>query len=143
MRGEGGASRLPCAASQGHAGAVSAAAQPLHLACESAARALNPGPPRSTRTLTPTPLASQASSCAPKYIQPPLISPPLHNRPRTIIPQKFTPKNVEFQSKILARSGLGDDTYLPPGLNAKPPAISMSDARWEFEQVRRRRPRPL
>ncbi|KIZ01226.1 3-ketoacyl-CoA synthase 4 [Monoraphidium neglectum] len=48
---------------------------------------------------------------------------------------KFTPKNVEFQSKILARSGLGDDTYLPPGLNAKPPAISMSDARWEFEQV--------
>jgi hypothetical protein len=42
---------------------------------------------------------------------------------------------VEFQAKILARSGLGDDTYLPPNLAEKPPAISMSDARWEFEQV--------
>lgn len=49
--------------------------------------------------------------------------------------QKFTPRNVEFQAKILARSGLGDDTYLPPGLAENPPAISMSDARWEFEQV--------
>jgi 3-ketoacyl-CoA synthase len=48
---------------------------------------------------------------------------------------KFTPRNVEFQAKILARSGLGDDTYLPPGLAQRPPAISMSDARWEFEQV--------
>jgi hypothetical protein len=50
--------------------------------------------------------------------------------------QKFTPESIEFQSKILARSGLGDDTYLPPGLAQQPPAISMSDARWEFEQVR-------
>lgn len=49
--------------------------------------------------------------------------------------QKFTPESIEFQSKILARSGLGDDTYLPPGLSQQPPAISMSDARWEFEQV--------
>ncbi|GBF91682.1 hypothetical protein Rsub_03986 [Raphidocelis subcapitata] len=48
---------------------------------------------------------------------------------------RFTPKNVEFQSKILDRGGLGDETYLPPGLKEKPPAISMSDARWEFEQV--------
>jgi hypothetical protein len=52
-------------------------------------------------------------------------------------PQKFTPESIEFQSKILARSGLGDDTYLPPGLAQQPPAISMSDARWEFEQVSR------
>eukprot|EP00879_Flechtneria_rotunda_P017594 GHRR01018444.1.p1 GENE.GHRR01018444.1~~GHRR01018444.1.p1 ORF type:complete len:456 (+),score=130.64 GHRR01018444.1:379-1746(+) len=49
--------------------------------------------------------------------------------------QKFTPESIEFQSKILARSGLGDETYLPPGLAQQPPAISMSDARWEFEQV--------
>ncbi|KAI8464760.1 MAG: FAE1/Type III polyketide synthase-like protein-domain-containing protein [Monoraphidium minutum] len=48
---------------------------------------------------------------------------------------KFTPRNVDFQAKILARSGLGDETYLPPGLQEVPPAISMSDARWEFEQV--------
>jgi 3-ketoacyl-CoA synthase len=59
-----------------------------------------------------------------------------HYKPKpNATPQKFTPRNVEFQAKILARSGLGDDTYLPPGLKEKPPAISMSDARWEFEQV--------
>jgi hypothetical protein len=54
-----------------------------------------------------------------------------------LILQKFTPESINFQSKILARSGLGDDTYLPPGLAQQPPAISMSDARWEFEQVSR------
>jgi hypothetical protein len=64
----------------------------------------------------------------PRHLLPPPKKPPAR-------PQKFTPKNVEFQGKILARSGLGDDTYLPPGLKEKPPAISMSDARWEFEQV--------
>ena len=42
---------------------------------------------------------------------------------------------MEFQAKILARSGLGDETSLPPNLAENPPAISMSDARWEFEQV--------
>jgi 3-ketoacyl-CoA synthase len=56
---------------------------------------------------------------------------------------KFTPKNIEFQSKILDRSGLGDETYLPPGLKEKPPATSMSDARWEFEQVGGRRRRTM
>lgn len=50
-------------------------------------------------------------------------------------PQKFTPENVEFQAKILARSGLGDDTYLPPSLQQTPPGTSMQDARWEFQQV--------
>ncbi len=49
--------------------------------------------------------------------------------------QKFTPESVAFQAKILARSGLGDETSLPPGLAQQPPATSMSDARWEFEQV--------
>jgi hypothetical protein len=49
--------------------------------------------------------------------------------------QKFTPESIEFQAKILARSGLGDETSLPPGLAQQPPAISMKDARWEFEQV--------
>jgi 3-ketoacyl-CoA synthase len=42
---------------------------------------------------------------------------------------------VEFQAKILARSGLGENTNLPPGLLQQPPSISMSDARWEFQQV--------
>lgn len=49
--------------------------------------------------------------------------------------QKFTPESVDFQNKILARSGLGDQTYLPPGLAEQPPAITMKDARAEFEQV--------
>lgn len=61
-------------------------------------------------------------------------------RPHLLLPvcphfQKFTPENVEFQAKILARSGLGEDTYLPPGLQQQPPATSMEDARWEFQQV--------
>ena len=56
--------------------------------------------------------------------------------PLSPAPQKFTARNIEFQEKILARGGLGDETYLPPGLKEKPPAISMSDARWEFEQAR-------
>lgn len=47
----------------------------------------------------------------------------------------FTPENQEFQAKILDRSGLGEETYLPPGLACNPVANSMSDARWEFEQV--------
>jgi 3-ketoacyl-CoA synthase len=50
--------------------------------------------------------------------------------------QAFTPENQEFQSKILDRSGLGEETYLPPGLACDPVANSMSDARWEFEQVK-------
>jgi len=49
--------------------------------------------------------------------------------------KKFTPENVEFQAKILARSGLGDETYLPPSLQQTPPGTSMKDARWEFQQV--------
>ncbi|KAF6264839.1 FAE1/Type III polyketide synthase-like protein-domain-containing protein [Scenedesmus sp. NREL 46B-D3] len=53
----------------------------------------------------------------------------------SVASKKFTPESIDFQGKILARSGLGDDTYLPPGLAQQPPAISMSDARWEFEQV--------
>lgn len=28
-------------------------------------------------------------------------------------PQAFTPENLEFQEKVLARSGLGEETYLP------------------------------
>ena len=46
----------------------------------------------------------------PSYTLPPPPSSP------TARHQKFTPENVEFQAKILHRSGLGDDTYLPPGV---------------------------
>jgi hypothetical protein len=56
----------------------------------------------------------------------------------TVASKKFTEESVAFQEKILQRSGLGDQTYLPPGLAAQPPACSMQDARQEFEQVRAR-----
>lgn len=29
--------------------------------------------------------------------------------------QKFTEKSMDFQVKIIERSGLGDETYLPEG----------------------------
>lgn len=32
--------------------------------------------------------------------------------------QAFTEKSMDFQVKIIERSGLGDDTYLPEGENA-------------------------
>jgi 3-ketoacyl-CoA synthase len=40
-----------------------------------------------------------------------------------------------FQEKILARSGLGQQTYLPPAVACSPPCPSMRTAREEFEQV--------
>ena len=30
--------------------------------------------------------------------------------------QAFTEKSMEFQTKIIERSGLGDETYLPDGM---------------------------
>ena len=32
--------------------------------------------------------------------------------------QAFTEKSMEFQTKIIERSGLGDETYLPNGMPA-------------------------
>ncbi|KIZ04826.1 3-ketoacyl-CoA synthase 9 [Monoraphidium neglectum] len=50
--------------------------------------------------------------------------------------QMFTDSTVDFQTKVLARSGLGDDTYLPPCMaDLANPVPTMAHARWEFEQV--------
>ncbi|GMH37214.1 hypothetical protein BSKO_05087 [Bryopsis sp. KO-2023] len=42
---------------------------------------------------------------------------------------------MSFQEKILQRSGLGDETYLPPALTSIPPCPSMQAAREEAEEV--------
>ncbi|CAL4941278.1 unnamed protein product [Urochloa decumbens] len=47
----------------------------------------------------------------------------------------FNASALEFQTKITKRSGLGDRTYLPPGIQARPPRLSMSEARAEAEAV--------
>ncbi|PKA64683.1 3-ketoacyl-CoA synthase 11 [Apostasia shenzhenica] len=47
----------------------------------------------------------------------------------------FTPENIEFQRKILERSGLGESTYLPEAVIRVPPNPSMAEARKEAEMV--------
>lgn len=45
---------------------------------------------------------------------------------------RFTQDDLDFQEKILMRSGLGDETYVPPWLYSKPPHYDMVHARKEF-----------
>ncbi|GBF92374.1 hypothetical protein Rsub_05576 [Raphidocelis subcapitata] len=45
----------------------------------------------------------------------------------------FNDDDLQFQEKILMRSGLGDETYVPPWLYSKPPHYDMTHARKEFE----------
>ncbi|KAJ8640581.1 hypothetical protein MRB53_017275 [Persea americana] len=47
----------------------------------------------------------------------------------------FTEENLEFQRKILERSGLGESTYLPEAVLNVPPNPSMAEARKEAEAV--------
>ncbi|XP_071935438.1 3-ketoacyl-CoA synthase 4-like [Coffea arabica] len=47
----------------------------------------------------------------------------------------FDESSLEFQRKILERSGLGVETYLPEAMHCVPPRPSMSTAREEAEQV--------
>ncbi|XP_047164591.1 3-ketoacyl-CoA synthase 11-like [Vigna umbellata] len=47
----------------------------------------------------------------------------------------FTEENLEFQRKILERSGLGETTYLPEAVLNIPPNPSMEEARKEAEAV--------
>ncbi|KAJ7189806.1 hypothetical protein O6H91_23G055800 [Diphasiastrum complanatum] len=48
---------------------------------------------------------------------------------------KFDEKSLAFQKKILERSGLGEETYLPPALHELPANPCMSAARGEAEEV--------
>ncbi|KAK9074044.1 hypothetical protein SSX86_006640 [Deinandra increscens subsp. villosa] len=47
----------------------------------------------------------------------------------------FNEPALDFQRKILERSGLGEETYLPAALHNIPPAPSMATARQEAEDV--------
>ncbi|KAL5558038.1 hypothetical protein UlMin_034249 [Ulmus minor] len=47
----------------------------------------------------------------------------------------FNDSALEFQRKILQRSGLGEETYVPEAMHAIPPTPSMAAAREEAEQV--------
>ncbi|KAI3813490.1 hypothetical protein L1987_18215 [Smallanthus sonchifolius] len=48
---------------------------------------------------------------------------------------KDNPKSVEFQMRILERSGLGEETSLPPAIHYIPPNPNMESARGEAELV--------
>lgn len=47
----------------------------------------------------------------------------------------FEEETVGFQRRITYRSGLGDETYFPPGITARPPKLSIKEARAEAELV--------
>lgn len=47
----------------------------------------------------------------------------------------FDESSLEFQRKILERSGLGEETYFPEAMHVIPPKPSMAAAREEAEQV--------
>ncbi|KAG2703430.1 hypothetical protein I3843_06G128300 [Carya illinoinensis] len=47
----------------------------------------------------------------------------------------FDDSSLEFQRRILERSGLGEETYVPEAMHYLPPRPSMSAAREEAEQV--------
>lgn len=47
----------------------------------------------------------------------------------------FTDENLEFQRKIVERSGIGDSTYLPAAIVRIPPNPCMAEARKEAEEV--------
>jgi len=47
----------------------------------------------------------------------------------------FDEDAVKFQEKLLTRTGLGEDTYFPPGILSDPPSLTMKDARHESELV--------
>jgi len=47
----------------------------------------------------------------------------------------FSQENIDFQEKILRRSGLGEETYFPPGILTEPPVLTMESARSEADYV--------
>ncbi|KAG8381889.1 hypothetical protein BUALT_Bualt05G0019800 [Buddleja alternifolia] len=54
---------------------------------------------------------------------------------RSRLTGSFTNENLEFQRKILERSGLGESTYLPEAVLRVPPNPCMAEARKEAETV--------
>ncbi|XP_042412807.1 3-ketoacyl-CoA synthase 11-like [Zingiber officinale] len=54
---------------------------------------------------------------------------------RSTLTGSFTEENLEFQRKILERSGLGENTYLPDAVLSVPPNPCMAEARKEARDV--------
>lgn len=54
---------------------------------------------------------------------------------RSQLTGSFSPENLDFQRKILERSGLGESTYLPEAVLRVPPNPCMAEARKEAETV--------
>ncbi|CAA7403134.1 unnamed protein product [Spirodela intermedia] len=54
---------------------------------------------------------------------------------RSTLTGTFTEENLEFQRKIMERSGLGESTYLPEAVLNVPPNPCMAEARKEAEMV--------
>ena len=54
---------------------------------------------------------------------------------RSRLTNAFTEENVDFQRKILERSGLGESTYFPEAVHNIPPNPCMAEARKEAETV--------
>lgn len=54
---------------------------------------------------------------------------------RSVQSGRFNENSLEFQRKIIERSGLGQDTYLPRAVINVPPNPCMAEARREAEQV--------
>ncbi|XP_010255193.1 PREDICTED: 3-ketoacyl-CoA synthase 4-like [Nelumbo nucifera] len=49
--------------------------------------------------------------------------------------REFHESSIEFQAKILSRSGIGEESYGPDGLQRLPPATTLALSREETEQV--------
>ncbi|GAB4861542.1 inositol polyphosphate kinase kcs1 [Ancistrocladus abbreviatus] len=47
----------------------------------------------------------------------------------------FEEETIHFQKKISTRSGLGDETYFPPGITSRPPDLTFKQARSEAASV--------
>ncbi|KAJ9186576.1 hypothetical protein P3X46_002131 [Hevea brasiliensis] len=79
----------------------------------------------------PVYLVDYACFRAPDHLRAPFCNFMLHCR----LTGDFDESSLEFQRKILERSGLGEDTYVPEAMHHVPPKISMAAAREEAELV--------
>lgn len=83
----------------------------------------------------PTPVYLVDYSCykAPSTCRVPFATFMEHSR--IILNNNHEPKSVEFQMRILERSGLGEETCLPPAIHYIPPEPTLEAARKEAEMV--------
>eukprot|EP01112_Ceratiomyxa_fruticulosa_P018883 TRINITY_DN6105_c0_g1_i8.p1 TRINITY_DN6105_c0_g1~~TRINITY_DN6105_c0_g1_i8.p1 ORF type:complete len:460 (-),score=98.04 TRINITY_DN6105_c0_g1_i8:127-1506(-) len=54
-----------------------------------------------------------------------------HSKEINVFPQEA----IDFQEKLVYKTGLGNETYLPPGIMSMPPNVNMEMARKEAEMV--------